>query len=450
MKMKKFALRGLVTLAVVVALCIFFSGTIRTLTTPKVRFAQAKMGKMEMETELTGKVVFPEEEEFRISVPEGMSLTVTRVYKNAGDKVKEGDTLISARVTDGEKTMENLRKEAETAQKELREQEKKLEGVRLTSGEQRWEQAWKRENEIRIREMEARVSLMSSLRRAGLELNEKEELPEEAGEEQRTLWESWRQVSEELRAASEELTALERYTIPDETWNAMQARDEQKNKIADLEEQMLVLQVLEKTGDKITAPRDAYVSEVSVEKGSTVDGDTVILKLTAEGKDPVIRVDLSDVKQEVAKGSSLTVISDSWSNPSAKVLDVGLSADGHPYADAEINKDVTYALGNVAAMMKNDIRVKLITRSQESTCLLPAAAVRGSGDSRYVYVGETESSTFGGTRMIARKTDVKVLAESGSTASVAEDLSWAKVLYMEDRALTDGCAVMEYAKESNQ
>ena len=178
--------------------------------------------------------------------------------------------------------------------------------------------------------------------------------------------------------------------------------------------------------------------------------DTVILKLTAEGKDPVIRVDLSDVKQEVAKGSSLTVISDSWSNPSAKVLDVGLSADGHPYADAEINKDVTYALGNVAAMMKNDIRVKLITRSQESTCLLPAAAVRGSGDSRYVYVGETESSTFGGTRMIARKTDVKVLAESGSTASVAEDLSWAKVLYMEDRALTDGCAVMEYAKESNQ
>ena len=33
------------------------------------------LGKMEQEIELKGKVVFPEEEEFRLSVPEGMSLT---------------------------------------------------------------------------------------------------------------------------------------------------------------------------------------------------------------------------------------------------------------------------------------------------------------------------------------------------------------------------------------
>ena len=46
MKMKKFALRGLLILAIVVALCMFFSGTVRTLTTPKVRFAQAKNGKL--------------------------------------------------------------------------------------------------------------------------------------------------------------------------------------------------------------------------------------------------------------------------------------------------------------------------------------------------------------------------------------------------------------------
>ena len=58
--MKKFALRGLVILAAAVALCIFFSGTVRTLTTPKVRFAPVKMGKMEIETDLKGKVVFPE------------------------------------------------------------------------------------------------------------------------------------------------------------------------------------------------------------------------------------------------------------------------------------------------------------------------------------------------------------------------------------------------------
>ena len=97
--MKKMALRGLLILAAVVALCIFFSGTVRTLTTPKVRFAQVKMGKFEQSTSLTGKVVFPETEEIRIQVPEGMLLTVTRVKASAGDKVKAGDTLLTAKVS---------------------------------------------------------------------------------------------------------------------------------------------------------------------------------------------------------------------------------------------------------------------------------------------------------------------------------------------------------------
>ena len=50
--------------------------------------------------------------------------------------------------------------------------------------------------------------------------------------------------------------------------------------------------------------------------------------------------------------------------------------------------------------------------------------------------------------MIAKKMSVTVLAESGSTVSVAEDLTWQKVLYMEDRALTEGGPVMQYTGES--
>ncbi|MBQ6527480.1 MAG: hypothetical protein IJI38_03045, partial [Clostridia bacterium] len=112
--MKKFALRGLLVVAIVVALCMFFSGTVRSLTTPKVRYAQAKNGKFEQEIVLKGKVAFPEEEEFIIPVPEGMTLTIGQVKIAAGDKVKAGATVMTARVTDEEKTLENLRKENET------------------------------------------------------------------------------------------------------------------------------------------------------------------------------------------------------------------------------------------------------------------------------------------------------------------------------------------------
>ena len=48
--------------------------------------------------------------------------------------------------------------------------------------------------------------------------------------------------------------------------------------------------------------------------------------------------------------------------------------------------------------------------------------------------------------MKARKMTVTVLGESGGTVSIAEDLSWQQVLYMEDRALEDGAAVMLYGE----
>ena len=39
------AIKGLVTLAAVVALCMFFSGTIKTISTAKVKLVTAKQGK---------------------------------------------------------------------------------------------------------------------------------------------------------------------------------------------------------------------------------------------------------------------------------------------------------------------------------------------------------------------------------------------------------------------
>ena len=380
MKMKKFALRGLLILAIVVALCMFFSGTVRTLTTPKVRFAQAKNGKFEQEIELKGKVVFPESEEIRVPVPEDLSLTITQVKAAAGDQVKAGAVLLKARVTDAEKTLETL--------------------------------------------------------------------PEGAGEESRNAYQAWQTAGEALKRAEDRLKAMERYAIPEETWTSLRQMEEYREKLQKTEEQMTAVQVLSQTAETIPAPHAGYVIEVKVEKGATADGDTVLARMTPDGVAPVIRLDLTGIKQSVNQGTTVIVDSDSWGGASTKVVSTGLDSEGHPYADAAITEDVRYALGSVSNMMKGDIKARLVTKSQEATCLVPAAAVRGSGDSRYVLVGETESSAFGGSRMIAKKMSVTVLAESGSTVSVAEDLTWQKVLYMEDRALTEGGPVMQYTGES--
>ena len=206
----------------------------------------------------------------------------------------------------------------------------------------------------------------------------------------------------------------------------------------------MVIRLLNRKASAVTAPHEGYIVETPVAKGGTVSGDDPLITLTPEGVAPVIRTDISGVKQTVAKGTAISIPVDSWGRVDTRVVNTGLDGNGHPYADAEITEDVTWSMGAVSTIMKEDIKLRLTTRAEEATCLLPASAVRGSDNGRYVFVGETESSAFAGNRIVVRKYDVTVLAESASTVSVAEDLSYSKVLYMEDRVISEGGAVMLY------
>ena len=133
-----------------------------------------------------------------------------------------------------------------------------------------------------------------------------------------------------------------------------------------------------------------------------------------------------------------------WGRQDTAVIDTGVASDGSRYADVTITEDIISANGSLSNMMQNDVKLRLTTRSQEATCLVSPSAVRGSGDDRYVYVAQKESSTFGGTQMKVQKMSVTVLGESSSAVSVAEDLSRYQIIYMEDRAISEGDAVMEY------
>ena len=440
MQFKRFALRGMIVLAVVIALCVLFSGTIRTLTTPKVRYAPVKQGKFENVTDLTGQVVFPEEEEIRLTVPEDASLTVTKVFVVQGQKVKKGEKLLTAAVTDQEKTLARLRQEYDAAQDTLDEWERKNSSLRLTPNEELWQKAYETAKQAEQDEREARMEALSLLETDEMP----ESLPEKAGKEVTEAWEAWETAADKATEARQTLLALDRYAIPENVWTLLKQKQEAEQKKADAEKQMMSLMLLARQASTVTAPHEGYISAVSVEKGGTISGESVPLKMTVEKQDPVIRVDISNIKQTVKKGTVISVNSDSWGRAETKVKSTGLSSSGHPYADAEINQEVIYALGSVDEMIKNEIKLRLSTKAQESTCLVPAAAVRGSGEGRYVYIGEQQTSAFAGTSIKVQKMAVTVLAESTSTVSIAEDLSRSKILYMEDRAIAEGGTVMLY------
>ena len=158
MKLKKYAIRGLIVFAVVVALCMFFSGTIRTITTAKVKLLTPRQGKFSEQVELTGKVVFPAAEPVKLENAQGVSLTVTSVKVQPGSEVEKGDTLFTAEIADYEKNMDTLRQSYNEAAGQLADLERKNANLRLRPTDEAWAEAYTALAEAQNAELDARVT----------------------------------------------------------------------------------------------------------------------------------------------------------------------------------------------------------------------------------------------------------------------------------------------------
>ncbi len=445
--MKKTAVRAMIILAVVVALSLFFSGTIRTLTTPKVRFLTPRQGKFEQNVDLTGKVVFPTEEDILPEIPEGVTVTLLAFRVQAGDAVRAGDPLFTASIQDLDKTVASLQKDYDTAQEALRNLKRKNGEIRLTRNEQAWRDAVKAATEANLEKLNCRVNYLSLLTREGLTAPEDGSLPEGASGELEKLYTDFRDAEKKRDAAEKKVLSLNRYALSDEIWTALTGMEEQQRKMEEAEDQIVTLTVLARKLENYPAPHDGYITALSMEKGSSLDSVSPVLKITPEGTGGVIRAEITRVKLPVTKGAAVSVLQDEWSTYGTKVTAVGISADASRYLDAEITAEILQAFGSMRILMKNDVKLRLTSKAKESTCLIPAAAVRGSGTERYVYVSDKVSSTFGGTQIKVVKTPVTVLNESSSTVSVSEDLSYQQVVYQEDRPIDENSTVMAYSGE---
>ena len=78
--MKRKALKGMIILLIVLLVCFFFSGTIKTLITAKVKLTFTEEGVLKDQIPLTGYLVFPETERIMAdNVPDGVCYTITKV-----------------------------------------------------------------------------------------------------------------------------------------------------------------------------------------------------------------------------------------------------------------------------------------------------------------------------------------------------------------------------------
>ena len=443
MKLKKYAIRGLIVFAVVVALCMFFSGTIRTITTAKVKLLTPRQGKFSEQVELTGKVVFPAAEPVKLENAQGVSLTVTSVKVQPGSEVEEGDVLFTAEIADYEKNMDTLRQSYNEAAGQLADLERKNANLRLRPTDEAWAKAYTALAEAQNAELDARVTRDALLAVEGLKA-ENGTLPEGASEELTEAWAAHEAAAQALKEAEAAMETAERYNISETARAYIVDKQKYEQQMKDYEGQMVELRALRSTLQSVTAPDDGYITEVNVKAGETFDASGPAYSFSPEKEDPVLRIDTSKTTLTISRGTDITFDSARGGTSEGSVDSTGVTVSGDTYADVELSSRMIRDLGGSIAMLAEDIPVRVSYRSNDNTTLLPSSAVRGAGDDRYVYTVQQTQSAFGVNSLVTQKQSVTVLAEAEGTVSVAEDLSYMQIAYMEDREIGENTTVMEY------
>lgn len=457
MKLKQFALKGLITLAVVVALCMFFSGTVKTITTPKIKMVATKEGKLEQTAELNAKLVFSESEPFRIEAAMEATVLVERVFVRPGYEVKKGDIIFSAAITDFDEKMDELRTKYQEKMTQVEDLERKNpERVTKTTRTTQFKTLVAAQDALH----EADLALQVAIRRHGIDLdlnipegaNEKEELmaqaqgqnaPDEVLQAIESRYYARVQV-EDAQKVFDETNKNWKYDVTPETWSYIMERDELLAEMSELDEQRIGLELLRHQLSEVRAPRDGYITAVAVKVGENYDGKAAAFEMSAEGVVPVLRADVSDAPLNIVEGAKVMIESDYYEVESM-VSATGYDENGRKYADIELTDELIRIKGSVYNLTLKDTQAEVSMRADRITTLIPASAVRNEGEGQdYVYLVEQKRGSFTGDSMYVVKTPVTVLGRSDKLVSVAEELYGARLADKEDRAISDGVSVMEY------
>lgn len=444
---KQKALKALIILAVAIALCMFFARTVQTITTPKVQRISATKGKLEEKISLSAAVYFPETTAVYVKDAKKLALTIGEIKVRAGYQVKEGDVIFTADAAE----YETKRKELKTSyDKKVRElAEERASHVRIASSSTQNDRY-----NLLMDAYDQYYSARYDAYRAAAENNFLLPALE-------SIWDRLVDAPDAVADAAKKALDAKNYLdecektlrsiyntgkdqVNDTTFDHIKKMDTLRADLSDLQDQLLALDTLYGSLQEIKAPHDGYITEIAVKQGDSYDGSKAAYSISAAGAEPVLRADVTNVSKTLAAGNKVTM----ENGAATEVQSIEIASSGQKYALIKLSSAVLKAGGGMSRMISETaIPLTLTYKAAKNTTLLPASAVRQDSDgSYYVYV---VSRNYGGGilssgNMIVTKTSVTVLEKTDKMVSVADDLQYTEIADREDRALTDGQAVMDY------
>jgi multidrug efflux pump subunit AcrA (membrane-fusion protein) len=449
MKLKRIALKGLIILAVAVALCMFFAKTVLTITTPKIQIVQATRGRLEQKIRLNAQVYFPETTDHILSDAVKSNIVVDKVYVRPGHHVKAGETLFTAIIPDFDDKWKEQQDKYDAKAKELMDKDVENRNAARTSGQNDlYDDVLEKQSVLSAAEHDARTLAL----RLNITLGEDiAAWPEQAAGKD-DLTQAVTAVQAAKTAYDESSTAFyksfnsSKTRIKSSTFKYINERNVLLKELNAITDEMVALSSRKDKLTTITAPHDGYVVSMDVKNGDTYDGKKSAFTLSLEEVAPVLRADITSLNKAVDDGTRVDVTGDYGSERTSVEKSV-LEGDGKKYVYITLTEGIISIKGGITRMVTDgNTEVSVTYRAKVSATLVPSSAVRNEGEGQdYVYLIQRNWGGFlGSSSMKVVKTSVTVLERGDKVVSIQEEMDYQEIADGEDRALTDGCTVMEY------
>ena len=404
---------GMTTVIAILLICVFFSGTMRTLTTPKVRMATVSSGKLKDSVKLTGYLYFNETEEMFCPVmPEGVNATVEKVYVWKGQAVTQRTPLYTIRVTNIEELKTDLmtRWQANETQLLLR--------MRTPERTNRNDETW----------FAAYTDLMTAKETI---LNMEDGSPEHAA------------MEEQIAEAQAKFDSANRHPISDATFTRLSEMKDLRDQKVFLENRLAALQSVPEE-ITVAAPHDGIIVAVNINEGDEIDWKRASIVISSEEAEPVLRGNTELYDRQVVVGMKATVEARGDSVIRSSVTQTGYDRSGTPCIDLALKPEDMLRLSSAIELMNNGVQITITYSADETSLLIPVAALRGSTGDYYVYTINESEDVFGSKVLHLSRQPVVLIDQSDDMAAISGISPNMPIAYMEDRALADGAEVLIY------
>lgn len=444
MNLKQVALKGAVVLAIVIALCMFFSQTILTITTAKVKLVTTKHGKLEQTFTLSGELYYASSEAFTIDAARDLPAVVVSLYVRAGDEVKAGDLLFTTRLLPA--CDDALQKAEEEYQKAL---DQHLKTSMENSGRS-MRDTGKNEAERALTAAREDLSvkrgeLISKAHDAGLELSNdvkkwRGQIEQQNDGALTELLAAVEAAEKAERGALDAFLSANRKSGDNTSYSAVKKIEEEQAAVDKALQNVMKVRSDMENVRSVRATRDGVIVSLDVKPGENCPADRPAYTLAAST--PVLRADISDVRKEITKDMKVEV-SQEYGTLKTRVVDIKRESAAIKYATIEITDEMLREFGGYRGLSGEKVTLKITYTAKTATSLLPDKAVRGEGSEAHVLVVEDQNSFWGQQKKV-RKQSVHIIERSDTQCSIEEELWGQSIADGEDRSIQDGSSVMEY------